>query len=201
MDALFIVALIIYTIIGVTAKKKKTEQKAAAQELRRRAARAAEETPPVESEPSSPAASFDKYPPLVINRPASEEKRVPQERNAPQLKKAPSSRMQAAPVSRSTTTPETRMHTSINTQLTEISATSRHSLEASSITGHAHEETSMSGLEEDCASTTDRKRVLSSAPAIVSLGGGGMRLSMDVNAVRSAIIYSEILGKPKALRR
>lgn len=74
----------------------------------------------------------------------------------------------------------------------------RHTLEASSATGHAHMETSMTGLQSDAECPAEPWSEAHGAPSYTF---GTRGLSFDREAVVSGILYSEILGKPKALRR
>jgi hypothetical protein len=73
----------------------------------------------------------------------------------------------------------------------------RHTLEASSLTGHAHTETGMSGSQEPCPPAAQSVK----APQFTAVKVGPAALMGDRNALAQAIIVSEILGKPKALRR
>ena len=91
----------------------------------------------------------------------------------------------------------------ISSNLTQIGETKRHELEASFITGHAHEETSMTGVQKDCASTAKKVSVEAARAATVTSAVqpvSAMGLRFDAEAVRNGIIYAEILDKPKALR-
>jgi hypothetical protein len=91
-------------------------------------------------------------------------------------------------------------HASISVRSSEstLQATQgrRHTLEASSITGHAHTEAGMSGVQEACppAQRVTVSRKTSSKAGIAAL-------MTDKDTLRQAVLYSEILGKPKALRR
>ncbi|MDD3921388.1 MAG: hypothetical protein PHO41_09485 [Eubacteriales bacterium] len=76
----------------------------------------------------------------------------------------------------------------------------RHTLEASSVTGHAHAETSMTGLESDADCPTEPADAVRAGNA-ASYTFGARALSFDRDAVVNGILYAEILGKPKALRR
>jgi len=104
----------------------------------------------------------------------------------------------------------------------------RHTLEPSTRDGHAHTESSMSGFSDDCppvkapfetAPLSDRlaaykaqKReaarhtvteTADTAPQVIDLAAasGNASFRFDPNRVREGLIYAEILGKPKALRR
>ena len=73
----------------------------------------------------------------------------------------------------------------------------RHTLEASSITGHAHTENGMSGPPEACPPVAQ----LVKTPQLAAVKIGPAALMDDHNALAQAVIFSEIIGKPKALRR
>ena len=104
----------------------------------------------------------------------------------------------------------------------------RHPLMPSRKTGHAHMETSMTGIEADCppisasanpseippladrlsAYKAEKRRAeqakapVSKAPEVVDLAETKhASFSFDPARVREGLIYAEILGKPKALRR
>ena len=91
--------------------------------------------------------------------------------------------------------PTSRTQVSISSNLTEIQSTEQHRLSPSYRTGHAHQETSMSGFEENCPPTLSP-----AAAAAARQSAAPAAFSWDQNAVLSGLIYSEILGKPKALR-
>ncbi len=92
-----------------------------------------------------------------------------------------------------------RAATSVNshgTTLQEVMGR-RHTLEASAVTGHAHTEYGMSGPPEVCPPPSQ----VVNAPQAAAVNIGPAALMADHNALAQAIIFSEILGKPKALRR
>ncbi|OQB24977.1 MAG: hypothetical protein BWY11_00743 [Firmicutes bacterium ADurb.Bin182] len=69
-----------------------------------------------------------------------------------------------------------------------------HTVKASSAGGHAHQETSMTSFVE-CPPGSEPVQT----PPAVDISG--YRLSFAKNSIVQAILFSEILGKPKALRR
>ena len=90
------------------------------------------------------------------------------------------------------------MQRPLQSQLTEINDTaSKHVVEASSISGHAHEETSMAGVTVDCA--PERTRHDSPAPSPVAVPRTAF--SWNPEDARAGLILAEIMGRPKALRR
>jgi hypothetical protein len=62
--------------------------------------------------------------------------------------------------------------------------------------GHTHEETSMTGYTDKCPPTAE-----AAAMAPLAMKVGGLQLELGTSAVQQGILYSEILAKPKALRR
>lgn len=86
----------------------------------------------------------------------------------------------------------------------------QHTLEPSFISGHAHTESSITGIQEDCPPPRTAARAKVDRPAQVQphqqapdtptadmLG----RLVRSRNALVQGMLMSEVLGKPKALRR
>lgn len=76
----------------------------------------------------------------------------------------------------------------------------QHRLEASQLTGHAHEETSLTGVQEDCAPEKPfvrkpRAEATQTAPA------NDASFVWDADEVRNGLILSEILGKPRCMRQ
>lgn len=88
----------------------------------------------------------------------------------------------------------------------------RHTLQPSSISGHAHVESSITGFEEDCPPAVRPARQTSNKKAATppafskgaqrsTLAGAGTVFSWNADEVTQGIILAEILGKPKALQR
>lgn len=90
--------------------------------------------------------------------------------------------------------------TPIESRLTQIQATQRHTLEASSLTGHAHEESSISGTQEDCT-VPNRRMPITKAEETAAPKPTSPIPALNAETARLGILYGEILGKPKALRR
>lgn len=99
----------------------------------------------------------------------------------------------------------------IDTQI-RSSNEDRHTLQPSSLSGHAHMESSLTGFEEDCppnakpARQPSRKKA--TAPAASSqvaqgsaLADAGTVFTWNANSVTQGLILAEILGKPKSLQR
>jgi hypothetical protein len=62
--------------------------------------------------------------------------------------------------------------------------------------GHTHQETSMTGNTDKCPPTGEEDY-----KAISVLKVGGIDLEFGISSIKQGILYSEILGKPRALRR
>jgi len=86
----------------------------------------------------------------------------------------------------------------IASRLTELAHTQRHTLAPSHETGHAHQETSMTGFEPDCPPLVSAFDTATEAPMASAPGMSAFTWRPD--AVRDGLIYAEILSKPKALR-
>jgi hypothetical protein len=80
--------------------------------------------------------------------------------------------------------------------LTEADTSITHSVTVSSESGHAHEETSAKGIQEDCP--PEKKSAKPAAP--VATGTGEKAFIWDVEATRNGIVMAEILGPCLALR-
>ena len=95
----------------------------------------------------------------------------------------------------------TRQNVSVNTQeathtLTEASTSITHTVTVSSESGHAHEETSASGIVENCP--PGKATTKQTAQPIVS--GSQSAFVWDVEAVRNGLVMAEILEPCLALR-
>ena len=213
MDALFIIGLILYVLFSILGRNRQKQQKAAQREAERNVAarRAAGQqagTPsaqgPGMAQPARPQpARAAQYRPAAAPsvRPAA----------APSVRPAAASIEEGAGTSVSAdasmegmdpAAPGARLRTELGTSLSQIRETTRHALESSALTGHAHEETSMSGAQPECPTDATRSAVRAAdAPAGALAPGRPLTLSWNVPAVRAGFLYAEILGKPKALRR
>ncbi len=189
MEGWLIIALIFWIVSSVSKKKKQAQQA-----NRRRAEEG--------QAPSSPAAGREQpkraeaprarggMPEAAFSDSRDPERAASREKASERPARPPRSNRVKAAEGTTLTSPETR--------LTKPVSTERHTLEASQLTGHAHEETSMTGFDEACEPAAKPKRAplaaaAEEAPAAVP------RLS--VQDLRRAVVLSEILGKPRALRR
>lgn len=83
-------------------------------------------------------------------------------------------------------------------QETHAHVHSNHVVAPSFYTGHAHEESSLSGSTLSCAPVEVRKAPVEKAADVSS--GSLPPLEFDSDSVLKGLLYAEILGKPKALR-
>ncbi len=92
---------------------------------------------------------------------------------------------------------------SVKSTLKQIDASvGHHNVEASSISGHSHQETSMTGIEEECAPISPASKGRSStAPSSTASVPHVSFPKLDQKNLREGIILAEILGKPKSLKR
>lgn len=80
--------------------------------------------------------------------------------------------------------------------LTQIEASQQHTISASSDSGHAHEETSMSGFDASCP--PDQRAGAQAAQSALSLAESAF--IWDPENARSGLVLAEILGPCLALR-
>ncbi len=205
MNALFILGLILYVVFAILGRSRQKQQKEAQREASRNvAARGAEQKPATAPAAQRPVAQPMRQQPVQTTL-------------KPRVAVSPPAPAAAAPVSMEgvgippigTSTegmdpsaPGARMRTDIASRLSQIRETTRHTLESSSITGHSHEETSISGVQPNCPSDAARSPAQSTVPrSTAPIPARNPALFWDASSVRAGILYAEILGKPKALRR
>ena len=89
--------------------------------------------------------------------------------------------------------------TQVKTTLKEAKTSITHTVTASSDSGHAHEETSATGIEKECAPEGVRaaQAVIAAQAAQVSADSA---FEWDVSQARSGLVMAEILGPCLAMR-
>ncbi len=215
MDALAALALIAWIALSVFRKKKQKEAAEAAK--RASAERAATQTAPTappaakpqyDAPVERPAASKPDFDPFfgglmdALNEldPNARKQAAPQ---APAARPAQPAGHQAVPLQQP---PKQRVQSGMQSQMadrtTTMQSTLRHALEASSITGHAHTESSITGVEPECAPADTRfpKNAHSSVQQDLAPETGSA-FTWNVDDAARGLILSEILGKPRALQR
>lgn len=95
-------------------------------------------------------------------------------------------------------TPKTPVQHSGMPLSARVAPTPLHVVEATSLGGHTHVESSITGIQEDCPATTPVTARVPKEPAVSRQQAA---FHFDPAQMRNAVLYSEILGKPKALRK
>lgn len=224
MDYIFILIAVLIIVSNISKKKKQAQQ---AEERRRAQQQAGQGGQPqsydmpytplpasAQGRPADPR--FPEYAPAQQADPRFPEY-TPAQQGSAQRQAAPRPVQQqrnTPPPQRNTPPPQSRMQQALRegegttlqqaatsvgshgTTLQEVMGR-RHTLEASSLTGHAHTENGMSGPPEACPPNAQ----LVKTPQLAAVQFGPAALMGDRNALAQAVIFSEILGKPKALRR
>lgn len=218
MDGLLIPILILWFVLSAVSNKKRKQARQEAQRREQEAAQQAQagEDPAIAPERTVPETmrrtpvppvqtsgrdeGFDPYfsGPAPV-KPVREDSRAARQPLATTMRSMESSMTEA---------PATRTREAIGTQMRVGNA--QHPLEASSLTGHAHMETSLAGrFAEDCPPTSAnvnqrfdaRKHAEPAVPVAGQRSSGNVPFVWNAEDVTRGILYSEILGKPKALRR
>ncbi|MDO4543731.1 MAG: hypothetical protein Q4C01_04175 [Clostridia bacterium] len=73
-----------------------------------------------------------------------------------------------------------------------------HTVTPSRESGHAHMETSLTGIQKDCPPP---RKIAVETPQPATAKGGDVTLHIDLNEAARAVVLSEILGKPRAYRK
>ncbi len=190
------IAFIVISVVSSSNKKKKAEesrQKLAAQHR-------AENQPP----PSDPR-FYDPQPPRPVQQRSARPQPDPRFYDTP----AQPARAQSAPAQQgryaqtgslsyastegmqgdSTEGIGARVSTNVSAS---VKSRVSHTVRPVTESAHAHEETSITGIMPDCPDETIEEKAVSAPKAPL--------LRFDHEAVVSGLIYSEILGRPKALR-
>ncbi len=217
MDFLAILFIII-AIVGNLQRKKQKQEEAARRKQAADATRSAAPAPP--AQPARPAArpvdprfpDFSSY-----EEERTHEKQATQVDLQEQQRKAEARRQtmaqarrdaQAAAAKRVAAVAEgetshpgvSPITESVGTRLEETKGR-RHTLEASSLTGHSHMETSITGQGKPCPPEAATAAAPKTAATALGFQTGNLNLKFDQPAVVAGLLYAEILGKPKALQR
>lgn len=201
MEVLFIIALIAWVFISAGARKKQQEARAAAARERARqrelerleSEQASHEGPMPQRAPIAPSVkptvitTVDDAPSQPIHTPPTGRMSAPLPVST-QRKAAAGTMVQEAPASRLTQAKGSR--------LTAAKGTSLHVVEASSISGHAHEESSLSGIKDACEPDGNRGNAPATSPSKAARPGFQWSRSALINGV----VMAEILGPCAAMR-
>jgi hypothetical protein len=186
---LFIILAIVWIIIPIIAKKKQQQAKAEAE--RQRAARQRAQQPVMQQPVRQPMRTT----PLAPSVRPAQSTFQPTEGLGSQEGKA------GAVLQGERAHDVTVNLSQVKTTLKEAKTSITHTVTASSDSGHAHEETSMTGIEKECAPEDVRAgQAVQAAQAAALIPGGDSAFAWDVNQARSGLVMAEILGPCLALR-
>lgn len=200
MDFLLILAAILWIAVSASNKKKRQQAK---EEAARRQAQESQSSPgPVAQGAPKPAPNTAPQPMAAQAPDASGASFDPYFSGTTPAPAPPSPRRAAPPrrVAGSTLSegPQASARKAMEAQVQQP-AGRRHTLEASSITGHAHTESSITGFVENCPPATPASAKVAAAAAAPS-PAGDQPFSWNVQDVAHGLVLAEILGKPKALK-
>lgn len=193
MEALIIIASILWVVIPIILKyKQRDAREAAAREQAKQRALQTRQGQPQGAQRQTLSQAQWQQMQAAQRRPNAIGAYVPQEGES--LGEGDLTRDSRMPIQPSETMPGA----TVGSSLTEIRSSTKHAVEASSLTGHAHEETSMTGEEEECPPELKRAEI---APARSLSDTGVMHISsLDIYALQNSIVMAEILGPCVALR-
>lgn len=198
MESLFFILAIGWVIFTSVAKKKQKEAQEAAR--RRNQSAPGPAAPPVVPQrpfnpffdtPAAPYASAEKA--TAPKAPAQPQAQAP--RQAP----PPRAAMQPAPQYRGNT--DIKGQTAMTQMRETVDITKRHTLSPGGAGSHAHQETSLTGIEADCPPETIDVHAVQQAASYLPASAAATAFHWNANGVRQGLVMAEILGKPKALRR
>ncbi len=188
MDLLLILLGIIWVAVSAVNRKKRKE---AQEEAARKQAQAQEGSSSAPMQRRQPPSTFDPYfggavtPAAPASKPA-----------------APRQAIDTTLQKRVSEAPQTRTREAVGTRV-HATSEKRHTLEASSLTGHAHTESSLTGIVEECPPKAPQTQP-AQAPAFPRPGmpaaDAPAPFNWNVSEVTRGLVLAEILGKPKALK-
>jgi type II secretory pathway pseudopilin PulG len=192
MQGIWIIIAIVWIVIPIIAKKK--QQQAKEQAARERAARlrAAQAAVQKQAETVAPMRTVPLAPTVRPSAQPAFEGSLSVEKSG-SLKGTGSPEGTGSLEGTASRDEGTAAHT-IASKLRELNQTPQHVVSASSISGHAHEETSMSGIRPDCPPDA-KPAVTQVAPVEVQ-----SNFLWDQTQILNGIVLSEILGPCIAMR-
>ena len=199
MDGLFILAIIAWVILSAVSGKKQKEQREARKKAASAGGRPTQAGPFPDAFPeASPGARPAPVRPQAPPAPAGQ--RMPEAAFAAEGDTTPAqAKARGEQPRRPVPPPENRMNSGM--QSTLRGTPMQHTLEVSGVSGHAHEETSITGVQgEPCPPEKPGKTAAGkAAPAVASAPSGAFRWNQ--NQVLQGVVMAEILGKPRCLRQ
>lgn len=183
MTTVFIILAIIWILVPIAMKKQ--QQKAKAEQEAQRAARQRAAQPAAQPRPQQPLRTAPLTPSV---RPSASFQ--------PSFEGIGSQEGKSGAVFEGEQTHEVATNlTQAKSTLKEAKTSITHTVSVSSISGHAHEETSATGIVAQCP--PDQAPAVSAAPAATT---GDNAFLWDVSQARNGLVMAEILGPCLALR-
>ena len=191
METLLIILAVVWIVIPVLAKKKQQQSKEQAERELAARQRAAQAAAMLQAERARSAAQQMRTAPLTPSvRPS-------QPSFQPSVEGAGSAEGTAGLVLEGELPHDVFVDLQeAKSSLTQIQATTQHTITASSESGHTHQETSMSGLNASCPPDQAAQRAASGAGS----SSAESAFVWDQAGVRNGLVMAEILGPCLALR-
>ncbi len=202
MDFLLVLLAIIWIASSAVNKKKRQQAK---EEAARRQAQEIESSPG--SVPESAPAPQPWAVPVQSSKPSEalfdpyySGSMAPSASEPPRRAAAVSQRKVAVAGSTLTEGPQASSRKALEAQVLQPVGR-RHTLEASSISGHAHMESSLTGFANDCPPASSMSSAKAQpVPVQACATEGSAPFNWDVRNVTQGLVLAEILGKPKAFQ-
>ena len=189
MPTLFIILAIIWIIVPVLAKKKQQQAKAEA-ERQRAAQQRAQQPAAQQSARQQPMRTTPVAPRVAPTRSTA----------VPSVEGGGTRQGNYGPIVEGVAPHDLDDNLSqVKSNLTEAKTSITHTITASSNSGHAHQETSMTGIEQECAPEEVRAAQAVLAARAVQVSSESAFV-WDVEQARSGLIMGEILGPCLAMR-
>ena len=191
METLLIILAVVWIVIPVLAKKKQQQAKEQAEREHAARQRAAQAAAMLQAERARSAAQQMRTTPLAPSVRPSQPSFQPSVEGVGSTEGTSGQVLEGElPHDVSTDLQEAK------SSLTQIQATTQHTITASSESGHAHQETSMSGLDASCP--PDGAAQQSASP--VRSSAAESAFVWDQAGARTGLVMAEILGPCLALR-
>ena len=204
MDFLLVLLAIIWIASSAVNKKKRQQAK---EEAARRQAQEIESSPGSVPESAPAPQPQPRAVPVQSSKPSETSfdpyfsgSMAPSASEPPRRAAAVSQRKVAVAGSTLTEGPQASSRKALEAQVLQPVGR-RHTLEASSISGHAHMESSLTGVSNDCPPASSMASAKAQPiPVQVSATDGSVPFNWDVRNVTQGLVLAEILGKPKAFQ-
>ena len=188
METILIILAIVWVVIPILAKSKQKQAKEQAE--RERLARQRAVQAPLQAERARSVAQPVRTSPLTPNVGSSSSRSQSSFEGVGSLEGRDGAVFEGEEAHEVSTTLKTAQ-----SSLTQLNVSTDHEVTPSSISGHAHEETSMSGIDASCPPDQAPTVQISAAPSSAESAG-----VWEAANVRSGLVLAEILGPCLALR-